>query len=103
MRINHKLFKIVNCVHYLIYFFGELNLMANFAIVFHGIRFKVKRLFVVMTSNFFFEQFPLYSIMTSSKSKNTYHTLSNGLRLVHRFTNSPVEYCGLAVRVGKPQ
>lgn len=38
--------------------------------------------------------------MTSSKSKNTYHTLSNGLRLVHRFTNSPVEYCGLAVRVG---
>ena len=25
----------------------------NFALVFHGIRFKVKRLFVVMTSNFF--------------------------------------------------
>ena len=27
--------------------------MCNFASVFHGIRFKVRRLFVVMTSNFF--------------------------------------------------
>ncbi|WP_290379281.1 hypothetical protein, partial [uncultured Muribaculum sp.] len=28
--------------------------MHIFAIVFHGIRFKVKRLFVVMTGNFFY-------------------------------------------------
>lgn len=27
--------------------------MFNFASVFHGIRFKVRRLFVVMTDNFF--------------------------------------------------
>lgn len=29
----------------------------TFASVFHGIRFKVRRLFVVMTSNFFFDIF----------------------------------------------
>ena len=41
--------------------------MPTFAPVFHGIRFKVKRLFVVMTSNFF-----LFFVFTaSSKSNNS--------------------------------
>ena len=31
---------------------------------------------------------------------NIYHTLDNGLRVVHRHSDSPVEYCGLAVRAG---
>ena len=30
------------------------HIMHNFASVFHGIRFKVKRLFVATTSNFFY-------------------------------------------------
>ncbi len=30
----------------------------------------------------------------------TYHVLSNGLRAIHRRSESPVEYCGLAVRAG---
>ncbi len=30
----------------------------------------------------------------------TYHTLSNGLRIVHRSAKSNVEYCGVAVNVG---
>lgn len=30
----------------------------------------------------------------------TYHTLSNGLRIVHRQVQSDVEYCGVAVNVG---
>lgn len=30
----------------------------------------------------------------------SYHTLSNGLRIVHRQSNSSVEYCGVAVNVG---
>lgn len=30
----------------------------------------------------------------------TYHTLSNGLRIVHRQSKSSVEYCGVAVNVG---
>ncbi len=32
----------------------NIILSLTFASVFHGIRFKVRRLFVVMTSNFFF-------------------------------------------------
>lgn len=32
----------------------NIILSITFASVFHGIRFKVRRLFVVMTSNFFF-------------------------------------------------
>lgn len=36
----------------------------------------------------------------TSDNTFTYHTLSNGLRIVHRRTNSPVEYCGLAVKAG---
>lgn len=31
---------------------------------------------------------------------STYHTLSNGLRIVHRQAKSSVEYCGVAVNVG---
>lgn len=31
---------------------------------------------------------------------NIYHTLNNGLRVVHRHSDSPVEYCGLAVKAG---
>ena len=30
----------------------------------------------------------------------TYHTLANGLRIVHRHSKSSVEYCGIAVNVG---
>ena len=30
----------------------------------------------------------------------TYHTLANGLRIVHRHSKSSVEYCGVAVNVG---
>ncbi len=30
----------------------------------------------------------------------TYHQLSNGLRIVHRYTASQVEYCGITVNVG---
>ena len=30
----------------------------------------------------------------------TYHTLTNGLRLVHRQSKSNVEYCGVAINVG---
>lgn len=30
----------------------------------------------------------------------TYHTLTNGLRIVHRHSKSSVEYCGVAVNVG---
>ncbi len=35
-----------------------------------------------------------------TESITTYHTLHNGLRIVHRLTESHVEYCGLAVRAG---
>ena len=30
----------------------------------------------------------------------TYHALPNGLRMIHRRSESPVEYCGVAVRAG---
>ncbi len=30
----------------------------------------------------------------------SYHTLPNGLRMVHRRCDSPVEYCGVAVNIG---
>ena len=30
----------------------------------------------------------------------TYHVLANGLRIIHRRSESPVEYCGLAVKAG---
>lgn len=30
----------------------------------------------------------------------TYHILPNGLRIVYRYCDSPVEYCGMAVRAG---
>ncbi len=32
----------------------SIKIMHTFASVYHGIRFKVRRLFVVMTSNFFY-------------------------------------------------
>ena len=30
----------------------------------------------------------------------SYHTLVNGLRIVHRQSSSSVEYCGVAINVG---
>ena len=33
-------------------------------------------------------------------SHTIYHTLSNGLRIVYRYSDSPVEYCGIAVKAG---
>ena len=73
--------------------------MPNFVSVFHGIRFKVKRLFVVMTSNFFLPS-TKSKIMATEKDKFTYMTLSNGLRIVHCHSRSQAEYCGLAVKAG---
>ena len=45
--------KIVNCVKTFASGFAISNNSLTFASVFHGIRFKVRKLFVVMTSNFF--------------------------------------------------
>ena len=40
----------------------NIKIFYTFASVFHGIRFKVRRLFVVMTSNFFCNYFnPVFS------------------------------------------
>jgi len=41
-------------ITFLLKYFAGFRYTTTFAPVFHGIRFKVRRLFVVMTSNFFF-------------------------------------------------
>lgn len=38
--------------------------------------------------------------MTTLDNIFSYHTLANGLRIVHRRSDSHVEYCGLAVKAG---
>ena len=42
--------------------FANIKKVANFAAVFHGIRFKVRRLFVVTTSNFL-----IFVVLTKTK------------------------------------
>lgn len=39
-------------------------------------------------------------MITEKYNIYTYNQLSNGLKTVHCHTNSPVEYCGIAVKVG---